>query len=642
MSYDGVLHVPAPLSNGYWIQPAPSLRGGFRFLTIVLNSNDSISISNVSCSISFMPHVDNLRDYSGYFYASNPVFHDKDFLTKICAVWPGDMGVAVPTQFVSTNDLLPTRNALSTLFTAQNPTTGALPESGPPLSQQGSDTYHMWTLIGAYNYYLYSGDTDWLQGVWANYTKAVSFLENEVDSSGLMNITGLRDWARLGGGGHNAEGNALYYKVLTNSAELAGYLNETDVSTGWARNASALKMTYNSTFWVPELGMYRDNTSTTLCPQDANSMAILYNLTTLRSQASSVSKGLTANWNDIGAVAPELPDNISPFIGSLEIAAHFEADNDNAALELIRRQWGYMLYTNLSVQSTLLEGFTANGSLLYRSYQGYNYDPSYTSHSHGWSSGPTSALTFYVLGLTVTSPQGRTWSIAPHISGLSAAEGGFETALGWFGVQWNTSHGSFTLALDVPKETKGVVRLPMGDNVSLDGKPAKAEDDGSLAVQGGPFAMALGSTMGALFVGMVFDAVLYGTMTLQTYRFFHLGILDTFQLVLICHVLYYFLILHYGETDVLQYTVWSLNIEIGISVIITFLVRSFFSVRVWHLSGKNKILAVIILGQFLITDDDKKLMVQTTSQDWASVSGLGKYLIGAKLIFNVPAMSILW
>lgn len=58
------------------------------------------------------------------------------------------MGIAVPAQFVSTNDLIPTRNALSTMFAAINPTTGALPESGPPLSQQGSDTYHAWTLIG--------------------------------------------------------------------------------------------------------------------------------------------------------------------------------------------------------------------------------------------------------------------------------------------------------------------------------------------------------------------------------------------------------------------------------------------------------------------------------------------------------------
>lgn len=34
-------------------------------------------------------------------------------------------------------------------------------------------------------------------------------------------------------------------------------------------------------------------------------------------------------------------------------------------MDLLHREWGYMLYTPLSVQSTLLEGFTANGSLRY-------------------------------------------------------------------------------------------------------------------------------------------------------------------------------------------------------------------------------------------------------------------------------------
>ena len=34
-------------------------------------------------------------------------------------------------------------------------------------------------------------------------------------------------------------------------------------------------------------------------------------------------------------------------------------------MDLLHREWGYMLYTNLSVQSTLLEGFTANGSIGY-------------------------------------------------------------------------------------------------------------------------------------------------------------------------------------------------------------------------------------------------------------------------------------
>lgn len=67
--------------------------------------------------------------------------------------------------------------------------------------------------------------------------------------------------------------------------------------------------------------MYRDNSTTTLCPQDANSMAILFNLTTSAEHADSVSAGLTQNWNNLGAIAPELPDTISPFIGGLEVRA---------------------------------------------------------------------------------------------------------------------------------------------------------------------------------------------------------------------------------------------------------------------------------------------------------------------------------
>ncbi|RPD52570.1 Six-hairpin glycosidase [Lentinus tigrinus ALCF2SS1-6] len=539
-SYDGVEPVPAPLPSGYWTQPAERLRGGYRYLTIVSTSDDPVTISNVSCAISFAPHILDLRDYSGYFYASDPAFHDKNFLTKLWyagaytvqtntvplhtgrqipmvrspgwannatlgvagpiivdgakrdrAVWPGDMGIAVPTQFVSTNDLIPTRNALSTMFAAINPLTGALPESGPPLSQLGSDTYHAWTLIGTHNYYLYSGDSEWLQTVWTNYTKAVAFLEGKVGPSGLMNVTGLRDWARLGGGGINAEGNALLYRVLVTAADLASHVNDSTLASVWAANATALKVRYNNVFWLPSAGMYRDNDTTTLCPQDANSMAVLYNLTTSPQQAASVSEGLTKNWNDLGPVAPELPDTISPFISGLELQAHFESGNDERAMDLLRREWGYMLYTNLSVQSTLLEGFTANGSLSYRSYRGYNYDPAYTSHAHGWSSGPTSALTYYVLGLTVTSPQGRTWQVAPHLSGLPSAEGGFTTPLGWFGVKWTTQKSMFSMTIDVPEGTSGVVKLPVAGKVTIDGDVRKVAKGENVQVAGGKHAIVV-------------------------------------------------------------------------------------------------------------------------------------------------------
>ncbi|KAL0569902.1 hypothetical protein V5O48_012059 [Marasmius crinis-equi] len=545
-TYDGILSVPRP-NSGFWTQPAATLRGGFRFLTIV--SNSTLSLRNVTCEISFLPHIpdDEMRSYSGYFYAKDRTgFNDEDFLTKLWyagaytvqtntvplntgrqvpfasrgswfnnaslgvagpiivdgakrdrAVWPGDMGIAVPTAFVSTNDLVPVKNAFLTMFSGQA-SDGSLPESGPPLSQKGSDTYHAWTLIGCYNYHLYTGDTSTIQRLWTNYTHAVAYLEGKVDKTeGLMNVTGLRDWARLGGGGINAEGNAILYRVLVTASELATVVGNTQLSQVYAKNATNLKNAFNREFWMEGVGLYRDNSTTTLAPQDANSLALLFNLTQNLTQNSRISEGLTKNWRDLGPEPPELPDTISPFISGFELQAHFEADQPERALELLHRTWGYMLYTNLSVESTLLEGFTFIPTNSYRSYRGYNYDPAYTSHAHGWSSGPTSALTNYVLGLSVTQPQGKVWVIKPaFLSGVSDEEegvqGGFETPLGWFGAQltWASDGDTVEARIDTPTGTSGEFVIPSvfsgGDvSVTVDGKAAEPDVGGRVSVGGG-------------------------------------------------------------------------------------------------------------------------------------------------------------
>jgi glycogen debranching enzyme len=106
--------------------------------------------------------------------------------------------------------------------------------------------------------------------------------------------------------------------VLTTASSLASWLNKTTLSTSYATNSFALKAAFNEAFWDDEAGMYRDNATTDMHPQDTNSYAVLFNLTQTDNQKQRISEGLTQNWNEIGAVAPELPDNISPFIGSFE------------------------------------------------------------------------------------------------------------------------------------------------------------------------------------------------------------------------------------------------------------------------------------------------------------------------------------
>ncbi|KAL0948872.1 hypothetical protein HGRIS_008991 [Hohenbuehelia grisea] len=553
MDADGAESLPAPLTPGLFTQGVGDQRGGFRFLTITSNSNDPVTISKISLKITFMPHFDDLRDYTGYFSAQTSGFHDPNFLTKLwyagaytvqtntfdsregrqpcpgphgwannastgpvdgpvlvdgakrdrniwpglssrfleCGfltrLWTGDMGISTHTQFVSTNDLLPSKNSLVVMFSTQDPNTGALQYSGPPINAHGSDTYIAWSLIGTHSYFLYTGDLGFVKTVWANYTKALNFLQSHVDETGLVNVPTefQNDWGRDGGAGHNSAMNALLYRTLITGSDLATHLNLPKLASQLSANATAVKAAFNKLLWDDAAGMFRDNETTTLHPQDGNSLAVLFNLTQSDEQVQSVSKGLTTFWTDIGPLSPELNDTIIPFVGGFEVQAHFVAGQGERAIDLLKKKWGYMLYTPLSVQSTLVEGYTRNGSLGYRAQAGYNLDHAYTSHAHGWATGPTPALTFFVAGITVTSPQGATWAVAPVLSGLDAAEGGFETPLGRFDVKWVVKNRRFTLNIRTPKGTSGTVILPGTGAVKVDDKAQASRASASLQLGGG-------------------------------------------------------------------------------------------------------------------------------------------------------------
>ncbi|KAF8060784.1 glycoside hydrolase family 78 protein [Lyophyllum atratum] len=545
MDSDGVQRLPSPLAIGTFTQTLGQQRGGFKYLTIVSNSDAPVTISNVTVHTTWMPHWDDLRAYTGYFFARDPEFHDPQFLTKLwyagaytvqtntidshqarqqpCPsphgwannasggpvegpilvdgakrdrnIWPGDMGISSHTELVALNDLLPTKNALAVMFSTQDPVTGSLQYSGPPINARGSDTYISWSLIGTHNYFLYTGDLDFVRSVWGNYTKALAFLEGQVDSTGLMNVPQAfaNDWGRDNGQGYNSAANAVMYRSLVTAADLAAHLGLGDLASAYSSNATSLKSAYNRLLWDNTTGMFRDNPTTTLIPQDGNSLAVLFNVTESPAQNEAISEGLTNFWTDIGPLSPELNDTIIPFVGGFEVQAHFIAGQGERALDLLRRGWGYMLYTDISVQSSLLEGFTRNGSLGYRAAAGYDFDHSYTSHSHGWATGPTPAMTFFVLGLTLTSPQGATWSVAPVLSGLEAAEGGLETGLGWFGVKWKTNDNVLTLRLDVPAGTQGIVKVPGRGQIQVDGKMTSAVAEGEgLDLAGGKHTIVRG------------------------------------------------------------------------------------------------------------------------------------------------------
>lgn len=107
----------------------------------------------------------------------------------------------------------------------------------------------------------------------------------------------------------------------------------------------------------------------------------------------------------------------------------------------------------------MIEGYLVNGNFSYRINRGYP-DVSYTSLSHGWSTGPTSGLTNYVLGLDVVEPGGAVWSLAPQIGELEFVEGGFATGVGKFRAKWVREGAVVRGSWSTPVGTVGMLTLP--------------------------------------------------------------------------------------------------------------------------------------------------------------------------------------
>ncbi|KAJ7484259.1 glycoside hydrolase family 78 protein [Mycena latifolia] len=521
-----ITFTPATGVNSTLTAPEKNLRGGFRYLSLFALSDAVLNVVDVSLAYTPAPQAvdeSSLGDYNGYFYAADddllnrifyagahtiqlttigahqgrvypPVFSapsgwdDAGQLPPLSAdqavivdgakrdrtAWPGDLGVALETAFVAGNvgAMDAVKNNLITLWNLQDSQTGELPWVGPPVYSSAnpnwyiSDIYSMWAIVATRDYWAYSGDTAWISSIWAQYLLAIEWVLSKVDSTGLYFSTHTGDWGAI---------------------QLSNLLGEnTNSVPNWNKTAEGIRNAVNTALWYydsfvildsaqvfisgprdDEQGLYRDNDGSTLYPQDGNAIAVLFDIANA-TQATRISEGLTRNWNEFGAVAPEASGTISPFVTSFEVKAHFKAGNWSAAVEIMRRMWGYAL--NAFSNSTIIEGYFQDGSLHYPSYRGAN---SYVSHTHGWSTGPSASLVFDLVGMradvSLSAPNMHSvldgaWIFSPAIDSVSSAQGGFRTALGEFTAQWTLTDEpalAFSATLNTPANAAGKIAIPV-------------------------------------------------------------------------------------------------------------------------------------------------------------------------------------
>eukprot|EP00937_MAST-01D_sp_MAST-1D-sp2_P005346 g5346.t1 len=507
---DGTISTgPIAISSNGTTEYTPSvahMRGGFRYLNLVLETDGWIDVGLPSVHFTATPNMPDPSAWRNHFYSSddllNRIWYASGYTTQMCSIdpahgrqwpppasgwnnsascgqgdsvlvdgakrdrviWPGDMGVSSLTCIYTTGDVDASRNSLDTLYSYQNRTAdGMLPYAGPPVSQfGGSDTYHLWALLGTYNVAHHDPDDAWLRGVWAGYKRGLAASTAKVSAqTGLFRVDKRADWQRTGQGGENCAANVLYFRALTAGSEMAARIGDDAARADFTAKAAALKAAIMARLWDEAKGAFVDNTNNrALHPQDGNSLAVWFNVPSA-AQAGRVSDYLRTNWGLYGSSSPEWFGNVGTFPGSMEVHAHMAAGNATRAHALMRLQWGYMLAAPDSTRSTFWEGYHVDGS-----FNEFCGSKLYMSHAHGWATGPAAALTQHTLGIRPLARGGATFTVAPRFGGLRHCRGRLSFAAGrHVDAAWNVTGTAITLVVDSSTHTgsSGLVRLDFAE-----------------------------------------------------------------------------------------------------------------------------------------------------------------------------------
>ncbi|KAF8260236.1 hypothetical protein EI94DRAFT_1833967 [Lactarius quietus] len=120
------------------------------------------------------------------------------------------------------------------------------------------------------------------------------------------------------------------------------------------------------------------------------------------------------------------------------------------------------------------------------------------------------------------------------------------------------------------------------------------------------------NSLGAAFIGLIFSTTLYGVAILQTWVYFWnygsrdhkalkcfivaITIMDTALAVLRAYLLYWYLILNFGNVESLDFISWALSAQLAIAIIVVASVQIFYARQV-HLVTHN-LFCPVIIGAF--------------------------------------------
>ena len=373
----------------------------------------------------------------------------------------GDEAVIGPTLDVSRPHWAVQR-AMLVWFAAHQHPDGAIPASPLVHGQIVLIDYNAYWVLALYNYVLYSGDVGLARQVWPHLVKLLDGWYPAHTHDGLLvNDENLGDYGFQLPGQLVAYYNAQYSLALEHAAQLARWLGDAQDEARWLARRRPIARAFTRVFWDAKAGAFVDTTKDRAThPEDAQAFAILAGLATPKQATAALAYLGVHEWRGYGqtvtdtgswdgpAVGGDVQDRVYPFISYFEVLARYAAGQPEIALQLIRREWGYMAKN----------GPSTNRGTMWETIGPYGGGPVnvHQSWDAGWSSGAAPALTNYVLGVQPTSPGYATFKVTPRQGDLAWARGSVVTPHGLLTVSWQRTAGSVRLHVTAPAGTRWI------------------------------------------------------------------------------------------------------------------------------------------------------------------------------------------
>jgi alpha-L-rhamnosidase len=401
-----------------WLGRIETGNSGFRFARIDLLGENSIACIKEINAISIYRDVPYLGSFSCNDSLLNSVWRTGaytvhlnmqeflwDGIKRDRLVWVGDMHPEVSTilSVFGANEVIP-----KSLDLIRNQT---------PMDEwmNGISSYSMWWVIIHRDYWMYTGNQEYLEAQRDYLTALLKKFCLMVDENGVERLDGNRflDWPssedKLA---VDAGYQGLLLMTLKAGSELCEALGD----------RKTMEMCQNK---VEKMSKVRFDQ---VRSKQAAALLSLADLMTPPEADAVLAAG--------GA------KNVSTFYGYYILLARAKAGSYTESLNLIREYWGGMLALGAT---TFWEDFNiewmANAGRIdsmpnhsqvdvHKTYGDYCYEGYRHSFCHGWASGPTAWLTEMVLGVKVLDSGCRKIKVEPHLGDLEWVEGTFPTPLG--------------------------------------------------------------------------------------------------------------------------------------------------------------------------------------------------------------------